>query len=124
MTLNKSLMADNERLTRRLSKLEKSVSKGFDRIMDSLDDISCHPVSMRKSLASISVHDRDFDRSLNGQRTVDTFASLSKSQVLDVLNNELYSGNQNVKPSDIISYESGAPLRADLQSLVERKCRQ
>lgn len=120
---NKTLQSDNDRLTRRISKLEKSVSQGFDRIMDSLDEISSQPVGMRKSLSSISVHDRDFDQSLNGQKTVGGFDSLSKSQVLDILNTELYSGNQNVTPQDIISYESGAPLRPNLQSLVASKCK-
>ena len=123
MQTNRMLQADNDRLTRRISKLEKSISQGFDRIMDSLDEISSQPVGMRKSLASISVHDRDFDRSLNGQKTTGGFDSLSKSQVLDILNTELYSGNQNVTPQDIISYESGAPLKPNLQSLVASKCK-
>ena len=121
MAMNKSLKADNERLTRRLNKLEKSISQGFDRINDSLNDISSQPIGMRKSLASVSVHDRDFDRSLNGQKTVGGFETMNKSQVLQVLNAELYSGNPTVTPSDIISYESGAPLRSDLKSLVESK---
>ena len=123
MQANQSLKADNERLTRRINKLEKSITQGFEKVMDSLDEISAQPAHMRKSMASVSVHDRNFDRSLNGQQTVGGFESLSKSQVLTVLNNELYAGNQNVTPQDIISYESGAPLRHDLQSLVESKCK-
>lgn len=123
MQTNQSLKADNERLTRRINKLEKSITQGFEKVMDSLDEISAQPAHMRKSMASVSVHDRNFDRSLNGQQTVGGFESLSKSQVLTVLNNELYAGNQNVTPQDIISYESGAPLRHDLQSLVESKCK-
>lgn len=123
MQTNKMLQADNDRLTRRITKLEKSINKGFERIMDSLDDISSQPVGMRKSLASISVHDRDFDRSLNGQKTTGGFESLSKSQVLDILNTELFSGNQSVTAQDIISYESGAPLRPSLQALVASKCK-
>lgn len=123
MQTNRMLQADNDRLTRRITKLEKSINQGFERIMDSLDDISSQPVGMRKSLASISVHDRDFDRSLNGQKTIGGFDSLSKSQVLDILNSELYSGNQNVTAQDIISYESGAPLRPNLQALVASKCK-
>lgn len=123
MQANQSLKADNERLTRRINKLEKSITQGFEKVMDSLDEISAQPAHMRKSMASVSVHDRNFDHSLNGQQTVRGFESLSKSQVLTVLNNELYAGNQNVTPQDIISYESGAPLRHDLQSLVESKCK-
>lgn len=120
---NQSLHADNERLTRRINKLEKSISGGFEKIMDAIDEMSTQPAHMRKSMASIHVQDRDFDRSINGQQTVGGFESLSKSQVLTVLNNELYAGNQNVTPSDIISYESGAPLRSDLQTLVASKCK-
>lgn len=121
MAMNKSLKADNERLSRRLNKLEKSISQGFDRINDSLNDIASQPIGMRKSLASVSVHERDFDRSLNGQKTVGGFETMNKSQVLQVLNTELYNGNPTVTPRDIISYESGAPLRSDLKSLVESK---
>ena len=118
---NKSLQSENEKLTRRINKLEKSISQGFERVMDSLDEISSQPAHMRKSLASISVHNRDFDTSLNGQKTVGGFDSLSKSQVLDILNAELFSGNQNVTPQDIIGYESGAPLKQNLKTLVENK---
>lgn len=123
MQTNQNLRAENERLTRRINKLEKSMSSGFDRVLDAIDTISTQPAHMRKSMASVSVRDRNFDQSLNGQQTVGGFESLSKSQVLTVLNNELYAGNQNVTPTDIISYESGAPLRQDLQTLVANKCK-
>lgn len=123
MATNQSLRSENERLTRRINKLEKSMSSGFEKVLDAIDTMSAQPAHMRKSMASINVQDRDFDRSLNGQQTVGGFESLSKSQVLTVLNNELYAGNQNVTPTDIISYESGAPLRQDLQTLVAQKCK-
>ena len=123
MTSNKTLKEDNERLTRRINKLEKSISAGFEKVMDSLDELASQPAHVRKSMASVSVVDRDFDRSLNGSAVIGGFESLNKSQVLAVLNNELYAGNQNVSPSDIISYESGAPLRQDLQALVVSKCK-
>lgn len=121
LVANQALQAENERLTRRFNKLEKSVTMGFDKVMDALDDISSQPVGMRKSM--VSVHDRDFDRSVNGVKTLGGIESLNKSQVLGILNNELYSGNQNVTASDIISYESGAPLRPDLQAIVASKCK-
>lgn len=123
MATNLSLRSENERLTRRINKLEKSMSTGFEKVLDAIDTMSAQPAHMRKSMANINVQDRDFDRSLNGQKTIGGFESLNKSQVLTVLNNELYAGNQNVTPTDIISYESGAPLRQDLQTLVEQKCR-
>ena len=123
MTSNNTLKEENERLTRRINKLEKSISAGFEKVMDSLDELASQPAHVRKSMASVSVVDRDFDRSLNGSAVIGGFESLNKSQVLAVLNNELYAGNQNVSPSDIISYESGAPLRQDLQALVVSKCK-
>ena len=119
---NNSLVADNKRLRKQVRSLEKSMSEGFEKLSDMIEEISSQPVGMRKSVSSISVHDRDFEQSINGKRN-SNFDSLSKSQVLSILNNELYTGNQNVTVSDIISYESGAPLRQDLQSLVENKCR-
>jgi len=120
---NKSLSAENEALKRRVNKLEKSISMGFDKVLDAIDTISTEPAHQRKSMASINVHDKDFNKSLNGSGAVGGFESLSKSQVLNVLNNELYSGNQLVTAQDIISYESGAPLRVELQPLVMSKCK-
>lgn len=123
MASNRKLQADNERLTRRINKLEKSISQGFDKVMDSLDTISSQPAHMRKSMASVAVHDRNFGASLDGTLEVGGFESLSKSQVMNILSTELYSGNPNVTPQDIISYESGAPLKSDLQSLVASKAK-
>ena len=118
---NAALRADNERLTRRINKLEKSISQGFDKIMDSLDEMSSQPAHMRKSMRAVNVHDKDFGASLDGVQTAGGFDSLSKSQVMTILNSELYVGNPNVQATDIISYESGAPLRPDLQALVASK---
>lgn len=119
--MNQQLSAENEKLTRRINKLEKSIEMGFEKVMDSLDEISLQPAHMRKSMASVSVHDRDFGSSINGTPAPTGFEALNKSQVMTILNNELYAGNQNVTPQDIISYESGAPLRQDLQLLVASK---
>lgn len=120
---NAALRADNERLTRRINKLEKSISQGFDKIMDSLDEMSSQPAHMRKSMRAVNVHDKDFGASLDGVQTPGGFESLSKSQVMNILNTELYGGNPNVQATDIISYESGAPLRPDLQALVASKAK-
>ena len=120
---NAALRADNERLTRRINKLEKSISQGFDKIMDSLDEMSSQPAHMRKSMRAVNVHDKDFGASLDGVQTAGGFDSLSKSQVMTILNSELYGGNPNVQATDIISYESGAPLRPDLQALVASKAK-
>ena len=118
---NAALRADNERLTRRINKLEKSMAQGFEKIMDSLDEMSSQPAHMRKSMRAVNVHDKDFGASLDGVQTSKGFDDLSKSQVMTILNNELYGGNPNVQATDIISYESGAPLRPDLQALVASK---
>lgn len=120
---NKELSAENEALKRRVIKLEKSISMGFDRVLDAIDTMSSEPAHQRKSMANINVHDKDFSKSINGSGAIGGFESLSKSQVLTVLNNELYSGSQLVTAQDIISYESGAPLRAELQPLVVSKCK-
>lgn len=122
LAVNETLINDNKRLTNRVSKLEKSIAEGFERMTTMIDDLSSQPVGMRKSVKSVSVHDRDFEHSINGTKTLE-FDTLNKSQVLSILNNELYTGNQNVTVSDIISYESGAPLRQDLQTLVVNKSR-
>lgn len=123
LAMNAALRQDNDKLTRRINKLEKSLSVGFDKIMDALDDISSQPVGMRKSLASVSVQDRNFEASTEGLVRPAGFESLSKSQVMSVLENELIAGNPAVSASDIIGYESGAPIRQDLQHLVVSKCR-
>ncbi len=116
---NAQLQKENERLTRTVVKLEKSMSKGFTQIMDALDEISTQPATMRKSM--VSVHDRDFGSSVNGAKQSTGYESLSKSQIMSVLNSEFQSGSNTVTVNDIISYESGAPLRQDLQMLVASK---
>lgn len=120
---NNQLRADNDRLTRRLNKLEKSLDKGFEGILEAIDSFSTQPAHMRKSVGSINVHDKDFNKSVNGNGGVNGFESLSKSQVLTTLTNEVYANNPEVRTQDIISYESGAPLREELKALVVSKCK-
>lgn len=120
---NNQLRTDNDRLTRRLNKLEKSLDKGFESVMEAIDDLSTQPAHMRKSVSSINVHDKDFNKSVNGNGGVSGFESLTKSQVLTTLTNELYANNPEVRTQDIISYESGAPLREELKALVVSKCK-
>lgn len=120
---NSQLRADNDKLTRRLNKLEKSLDKGFESILEAIDSLSTQPAHMRKSVSSINVYDKDFNKSVNGNEGVKGFESLSKSQVLTTLTNELYANNPEVRTQDIISYESGAPLREELKALVVSKCK-
>ena len=123
ISANEAARATNDRLTRRINKLEKSLERSTEKLMDALDEIAAQPVGVRKSVSSIDVFDRDFDSSINGHPVSGSFDSLSKSEVMNILNQEMYSGNTNVTAQDIISYESGAPLRNDLQTLVASKCR-
>lgn len=122
MAANQQLRVDNDKLTRRLNKLEKSLDRGIGDILDAIDSLSTQPAHMRKSVSSINVHDRDFAKSVGGTSN-GGFESLSKGQVMTILTNELYSNNPQVHTEDIISYESGAPLRDDLKTLVVSKCK-
>lgn len=103
--------------------MKKSIKEEIDtvksEIMDALDDVLHQPASMRKSMKSVSVHDKNFQKSLGAPAEGE---NLSKSQVLGILNSEFYSGNPLVTPQDIINYESGAPLKAELANLVRSKC--
>lgn len=103
--------------------MKKSIKEEIDtvksEIMDALDDVLHQPASMRKSMKSVSVHDKNFQKSLGAPAEGE---NLNKSQVLGILNSEFYSGNPLVTPQDIINYESGAPLKAELANLVRSKC--
>lgn len=98
------------------AELKKSISEGFDGLSVALNQFMTQPAAMRKSVESIHVMDRNFGKSLD--TGADGFESLSKSQVMAVLNQELYKGNPSVQATDIIGYESGAPLRPELRQLV------
>jgi hypothetical protein len=69
-------------------------------------------------MRSVNVQDRNFQKSLGNPPAGE---QLSKSEVLATLSSELYSGNPLVTPNDIIGYESGAPLRPEVQRLVMSK---
>ena len=115
---NKTLRTENDKLTRRINNLEKSMTEGFGKILDSLDEISTQPI-MRKSVQSLQVQDKDFNQSI-GVQSNRGFDSLSKAEVLNILSSELSKGNTDVTSMDIISYESGAPIRPELKMLIER----
>jgi hypothetical protein len=124
MSLNKALGDKIEHLENQNTELNKSItslSDMMDEISEKLDTISHQPAGMRKSVNNIQTMDRNFVASLNGVAD-DPTEHLSKAQVLDVLNSELFAGNPSVTPQDVISYESGAPLRPEIKTLVSRKC--
>lgn len=123
LAMNKSMQAEIEVLRNQNEDLVKSINEGFDTmktfISERMEEISHQPAAMRKSIANVSVHDRNFQKSLNGSRS--GVENLSKSEVLGALNNLMYSGNPLVTPNDIISYESGAPLRPEVAQLISSK---
>lgn len=117
LQLNQSMAAQLVAMKAENDNLKKSITDGFEGLTQMLNDVLSQPATMRKSVGNINVHQRNFDQSLNGG-AAGGFESLSKSQVMDVLNAELYKGNPVVQPSDIIGYESGAPLRSELRTMV------
>lgn len=111
-----SQVMEQQRITQNLC---KSMMSKFEEINAKLDTIGAQPMT-RKSVAGIVPIQKSFDTSAGNTAG----AQLSKSQVMSILNDELYKGNPNVSASDIISYESGAPLRPEVQDLVMNKSRQ
>lgn len=123
-TLEKSFNSKLDDLSKSISGITEkidgmSTSDKMDKIMEQLEVISNQPSHMRKSVSNINMMDRDFGASLNGAPIQqNSFDALSKAQVMEVLTNELMAKNPMVSAGDIIGYESGAPLRPDLQQLV------
>ena len=122
LSLNKSMAAEIAEIKKENAELRKSITDGFTAIQDSLNGVLSQPVGMRKSVNNINVIDKNFQKSLNGN-SGSSIDNLSKSQILDILHTELVGGNAAVTTEDIISYESGAPLRAGLASLIASKAR-
>lgn len=116
LSLNKSMAAELTAVKEQNEVLKKSITEGFNMIQEQLEQFSHQPVSMRKSVGNIQVQDRNFQKSLSGGQAG---MNLSKSEVLAKLNNMMYSGNPMVTPQDIISYESGAPLRPEVAQLIQ-----
>lgn len=104
--------------------LKKSIgamTETLEGIAGKLDDIGHQPTAMRKSVNNIQVMDKNFTKSLDsGASSLD---NLSKSEVMGMLSAEMYSGNPVITPTDIISYESGAPLRAEVAAVLATKLR-
>lgn len=120
IALNKSMADEITQLKAENADIKKSIDNGFETLTSALNEVLSQPAGMRKSLANIQVMDKSFQKSLNGAPSTG-IEGLTKSQVMDVLSSELYKGNPNVTTQDIISYESGAPLRPELVSLVSNR---
>lgn len=123
LSLNKAMATEIEVLKQQQDDLVKSITSGFEDMKNfvsaQMEEISHQPAGLRKSVSNVSVHERNFQKSLNGAQT--GIENLSKSEVLASLNNLMYSGNPLVTANDIISYESGAPLRPEVAQLISSK---
>lgn len=114
--------AVQEQISTAMDDIKKSLSEEISsmksEILGQLEEFSHQPAHMRKSMQNVNVHDKNFQKSL-GQPAAGQ--QLSKSEVLATLTSEMYSGNPLVTANDIISYESGAPLRPEVERLVISK---
>lgn len=120
LKVSQGMRAELDEVKSQNADLQKSITEGFAGIQqfisEQLEQFSHQPATMRKSIGNVSVQDRNFQKSLYGQAGEQ---QLSKSEVLAKLNTLMYTGNPLVQPSDIISYESGAPLRPEVAQLIQ-----
>ena len=127
--MNKSLGQQVVKIKRDNKVMSRNITKSLEDIKDSiaelgemkdmLESMASQP-QVRKSVGNISVMERNFQKSINGQGAD---MNLSKGEVLGILNDELFKGNPMVTAQDIIGYESGAPLRQELMGLIANKQR-
>lgn len=119
LEINKSLQQELLEVRNQNTELMKSLNDNFSALQETLttqyEQLSHQPANMRKSLGSVSIHDKNFQKSLGNAQVGE---QLSKSEVLSKMNNMLFMGNNLVTPTDIISYESGAPLRPEIAQLI------
>lgn len=110
-----------EKAAEERSQIAKSLEARLQAIEDKLDEISAQPAHMRKSVAASTqgVVDRNFGASLHG--TGGGNKTLSKSEVVGLLNNELASGSPIVRPEDIVAIESGGQMRSEIRALIDSK---
>jgi len=97
-----------------LGKLLKSISKKMDDLNERVEEIEQQP-TMRKSIPNVNIVNRNFQKSLGEEQP------LSKSQILQSLMSMYEQGDSGVTTSDIITFESGAPLRPELLAKVRSR---
>ena len=102
---------------RGITRIVKSLQDGLVELADRMESLETQP-SVRKSVSNVKVHNKDFKKSLG------VTSDLSKGQVLGALNDMMAKGDPMVSAMDIIGYESGAPLRAELVPKVQEYCNQ
>ena len=96
-----------------LDNLLKGMSQSIDTLSQKVEELEGQP-TMRKSVQNIHVMEKDFKKSV-GDFTEET---LSKSQILGKLNDFLMKGDPTVTVGDIVGFESGAPLRPEVKTLI------
>ena len=118
LQLNKSMAEEISLLKSQNAELKNGIEKSFNEFREFMEDkfesFSHEPASMRKSLSSVNVAERNFAKSLD----LGSGVQLSKSEVLAKMNNMLMSGNPIITAQDVVSYESGAPLRPEISQLI------
>lgn len=125
--LAKSLRAQNVILSeqndvlaktnRALATLQKSIMDRLDELDARLDEFGAQPAHMRKSVAAYT--DRNFAESVGGPGA--GRPTLTKSQVTNILTNELLSGSTIVTDQDVINNEAGVAMRPEVRELIESK---
>lgn len=98
--------------------LIKSIDRQLQDLSGRLEEIEGQP-NMRKSISDIRVHERNFRKSIGGQGE-----QLTKSQKVQALTALLQRGDSDVTTQDVISVESGAPMRTVLEEKVTAFYRQ
>lgn len=127
--LAKSILAQNmilteqkanlEKTNKQLMRLTKSMAAKLDTVLEQLDSFGAQPAHGRKSVAAHNVVDRNFKGSLEGSGSQSD--ALSKSEVLNILTNEVMNGSGVVVPDDIIAVESGGTMRPEVRALLKTK---
>lgn len=95
-----------------LTNLVKSMSEVIDNMSARIENIEGQP-NMRKSIRDISVHNKDFNKSIveNGQQ------ELSKSEKINIAMDLIAKGD-TVQELDILNLESGARLRPEVEQRI------
>lgn len=130
---NKRILDENKALKKSIADIQEqltsttaneSINKSIGELTDIVNNLvttqeqdSHQPARVRKSFQGQAL-ERDFSAS---RGEVADELPLSKSEISDILTQELISGSQIVKSEDIISFESGAPLRASIKQLLKNK---
>lgn len=95
-----------------LTQLVKSIGGKLEAVETKIEGIEMSP-NMRKSVRDVNVFDKNFKKSIS-----DATNTNSKSDNLRIMNDLLVKGD-TVMPMDIISYESGSPLRPEVVERIQ-----